>query len=181
MSDTKPNPPPAKGRGVKLGRKRFEAVRVNRSSIIPLFLIGAVFALMGVVVGSWATNQTIGIISNVAALLAALAAMLTAVGTFLTVRQMQRQMEASYRPELTFARVFIKGEAHSPQYPLPTRWTEAPRLTENWSGDGVSAGATITLTRVPVVWGFYTNLYNIGLGAATSINIVWNFAVEDMW
>jgi hypothetical protein len=114
----------------------------------------------------------IRVLSNVAALVAALAAMATAVGTFLTVRQMQRQMEASYRPQLTFARVLLKAEPESPSSPLPTHWTEQPRYP-------VSGTTTSTRTITVPAW-FSTNLYNVGLGAATSINVVWNFAVEDM-
>jgi hypothetical protein len=114
----------------------------------------------------------IGVLSDVAALVAALAAMLTAVGTFLTVRQMQRQMQASYRPELTFARVFLKAEPDSTSSsPVPTHWTAQPRYP-------VTVTYT-TLTPAPA-WGFFTNLYNVGLGAATSVNVVWNFALEDM-
>jgi hypothetical protein len=153
-----------------------------KGSVLITSLIGAVAGLIGVVVGSWLTNQTLGIVSNIAALLAAMAAMLTAVGTFLTVRQMQRQMEASYRPELTFARVFVKGEAESPQCPLPMRWTEMPRFMEDWTGGGTTTAAVVTATlpllitrtRLP------TRLYNIGLGAATSISVTWSFPVEAM-
>ena len=111
------------------------------------------------------------VLSNVAALVAALAAMLTAGGTFLTVGQMQRQMEASCRPELTFARVLIKAEPERPtgalpvsSGPLPTHWTEY----------------TTTSTKTTAPTWFSMNLYNVGLGAATNINVVWNFAVEDM-
>ena len=114
----------------------------------------------------------IGVLSNVAALVAGLAAMATAVGTFLTVQQMQRQMEASYRPELTFARVLLKAEPDSPSSPLPTHWTEQPRYP-------VSGTTTSTNTITVPAW-FTTNLYNVGLGAATSINVVWNFTIEGM-
>jgi hypothetical protein len=65
-------------------------------TILVSLLIGVITGLAGIVVGSWLTNQTIGIVGNVAAFLTALAAVLTAVGTFQTVRQMQRQMEASF-------------------------------------------------------------------------------------
>ena len=99
--------------------------------------------------------------------------MATAVGTFLTVQQMQRQMEASYRPELTFARVYLKAEPDSPSTPLPTHWTEQP-LPTHWT----EYTTTSTKTTAPT-W-FSMNLYNVGLGAATNINVVWNFAVEDM-
>jgi len=130
---------------------------VNRISIIILVLIATVCVLIGAVVGSWATNQTIGIIIHVTALLVALVAMLTAAGTLLTVRQIQRQMEASYRPELTFARVFLKGEAESSECPLPTKWTERPRFTET-----ASTIILTPLTPAPSL-SFYTSLYNIGL------------------
>jgi hypothetical protein len=122
---------------------------------------------------------TIELLSNVGALLAAVAAMFTAVGTFLTVRQIRRQMEASYRPELTFARVFLTAEPDSPGCPLPTHWTEQPRYPATGTWAGTTTGATIT-TLTPVPGWFFTNLYNVGLGAATSINVVWNFALEDM-
>jgi hypothetical protein len=101
----------------------------------------------------------------------------TAVGTFLTVRQMQRQMEASYRPELTFARVFVKGEAESPQCPLLTRWTETPRFMEGWTGGGTA----ITLVKTSIPLGrFHTNLYNIGLGAVTGISITWSSVLSHI-
>jgi len=128
------------------------------------------------------------VLSNVAALVAALAAMLTAGGTFLTVGQMQRQMEASCRPELTFARVLIKAEPERPtgalpvsSGPLPTHWTEQP-LPTHWTEEPrfPVSGTTTSTSKITAPAWFFTNLYNVGLGAATSINVVWNFAVEDM-
>ena len=122
-----------------------------------------------------------GALSNVAALVAALAAMVTAWGTLQTVRQMQRQMEASYRPELTFARVLLKAEPDSPSSPLPTHWTEQP-LPTHWTEEPrfPVSGTTTSTSKITAPAWFFTNLYNVGLGAATSINVVWNFAVEDM-
>jgi len=122
-----------------------------------------------------------GALSNVAALVAALAAMVTAWGTLQTVRQMQIQMEASYRPELTFARVYLKAEPDSPSTPLPTHWTEQP-LPTHWTEEPrfPVSGTTTSTSKITAPAWFFTNLYNVGLGAATSINVVWNFAVEDM-
>jgi hypothetical protein len=56
-------------------------------------------------------DQIIASIGSFGALLSALAALAAATGTFVTVRQMRRQTEASYRPELTFARVEITASA----------------------------------------------------------------------
>ena len=122
-----------------------------------------------------------GALSNVAALVAALAAMVTAWGTLQTVRQMQIQMEASYRPELTFARVYLKAEPDSPSTPLPTHWTEQP-LPTHWTEEPrfPVSGTTTSTSKITAPAWFFTNLYNVGLGAATSINVVWNFTIEGM-
>jgi UPF0716 family protein affecting phage T7 exclusion len=124
-----------------------------------------------------ALDQAIGIASSLAVLLTAVAAIFTAVGTFRTVRQMQRQMEASYRPELTFSGVAVKGEAGSPQCPLPTHWT-IPLFAATEVSSAVSAAVTFlpqSQWTQPNI-----NLYNVGLGAATSVTILWDLPIAKM-
>jgi hypothetical protein len=105
--------------------------------------------------------------STFATFLAALAAMVTAVGTLLTVRQMQRQMEASYRPELTFPRTWVRAEVESPQCPLPIRWVPPQ-----------DPSSAVTVVSPPQK--SYLQLYNVGLGAATNVRGEWNLPVVEM-
>jgi hypothetical protein len=109
----------------------------------------------------------VGIVSNLATFVTALATMVTAAGTLLTVRQMKAQMEASYRPELTFARAWIKAETEFSKCPVPIRWIPPP--PDTGSGTIVIASQTV-----------YLQMCNVGLGAATSVRIQWNFPVLEM-
>jgi hypothetical protein len=112
-----------------------------------------------------------GVFSGLVACLTAIAAMLTAGGTLLTVRQMQRQMAASYRPELTFARVFVSCRAKAPRLPLPTFWKPQGVTSEEGEQE---RDTSVTEDQ------FSMNIYNVGLGVATNVRIIWGFPVEDM-
>jgi hypothetical protein len=94
------------------------------------------------------------------ALSASLGAFVSAFATFLTIREMKRQREDSYRPELVFmGSAFecisdpkIKGK-------VPIVWH--PSL------NGVRQDTTSYFT--------YVSLYNIGLGSAKNLQITWDY------
>jgi hypothetical protein len=113
--------------------------------------------------------MTFQLINNLATFLTAIAALVTAGGTLLTVRQMQKQMAASYRPELAFARMAVNCTSEGS--PLPTHWTSGRDASGN--GEEQQTGKVKHLS-------YNVNLYNIGLGAATNIKATWDFPVAEI-
>lgn len=100
---------------------------------------------------------------QIIALLASIGACLSAVATFLSVRQIAKQREASYRPELALSRVYLectkdpiaKGQ-------IPTHWVAKDQ-----------DGKTDPLTRSVSL-----PLRNVGLGSAKAVSIFWSFPFE---
>jgi hypothetical protein len=102
-------------------------------------------------------------IDQVIALLASVGACLSAVATFLTVRQIAKQREASYRPELALSRVYVEcSKDPIAQGPLPTHWVPKGK-------DGTSDLQTRSLL-LP--------LRNVGLGTAKAVSVTWSFPFE---
>jgi len=104
-------------------------------------------------------------IDRIIALAASIGACLSAVATFLTVRQIAKQRQASYYPELALSRIAFEGST-SPiaTGALPTFWTKH-------AADGRSE-QTIQKLRVP--------LQNVGLGTAKAVEISWSFPIADV-
>ncbi len=102
---------------------------------------------------------------QIVALLASLGACFSAIATFLTVRQIAKQREASYRPELAISRVFLEctKDPIAPG-PIPTLWIAK-------SEDG----KTDSLSRT-----FSLSLRNVGLGTAKSVSVSWSFPFEGI-
>jgi hypothetical protein len=92
---------------------------------------------------------------------ASVAAFISAVATLLTVRQMAKQRQTSYRPELVLSSTHFEGRAEVAGQ-LPLRWvTRAPQPdAENTSRE----------LSIP--------LHNVGLGAAKGVSIAWSFPIE---
>ena len=112
-------------------------------------------------------DQIIAIANDLAASAAAAAALAAARGTFLVVKQMQRQIIASYQPELTFTRVLITGSAQGESWPIPSSWHEGEQtLAQDTHSDKLVAIEP------------KLKLFNIGLGAAVNIHIDWDFPIE---
>jgi hypothetical protein len=111
------------------------------------------------------THENILLISSLTAAFTALAAIMTAVATFLTVRQIKKQTEASYRPELAFLQTPVIS------YPatdgIPSIWL----TSEAQDSDAPTMEYHAT---------FEIRLYNIGLGAAKDVAYSWEFPVRDM-
>jgi hypothetical protein len=117
-------------------------------------------------------DQIIAIVGDVASFTAAMAAMAAAWGTFLTVKQVQRQTVASYRPELAFAAVLFTGR--SEKEPIPYYWITG-RSVEEADQEDI---ATDHRKRNDAYYHPSINLYNIGLGAAARIQLAWRFPIE---
>jgi hypothetical protein len=98
------------------------------------------------------------------ALIASIGACLSAIATFLTVRQIAKQREASYRPELVFSRTFFDA------IPDPIR---AGSLPTRWINRQIVAESTPSLEDLSVCF------RNVGLGAAKSVAILWSFPLEQ--
>lgn len=97
------------------------------------------------------------------ALCASLGACLSAVATFLTVRQIAKQREASYRPELAISRIQFQA------YPDPLR---GGMLPTKWTAQDTKEGETLNC-----VEDLALPLRNIGLGSARAVSLQWDFDV----
>ena len=95
------------------------------------------------------------------ALSASLAACASAVATFLTIRQMAKQREASYRPELAFSTTHFEGSSATDGQ-LPDNWIV-------WTPRSEPSNNQREL-EIP--------LHNVGLGAARDISLTWSFPIE---
>ena len=95
------------------------------------------------------------------ALTTSVGACLSALATFLTVRQIAKQREASYRPELAISQVdFEAGPDPIRAGVLPTKW-----IARNWKE--IEKPATFEDLSLP--------LRNIGLGSARAVHLQWDF------
>jgi hypothetical protein len=89
------------------------------------------------------------------------ATFISAVATLLTVRQMAKQRQTSYRPELVLSSTHFEGHAEVAGQ-LPLGWiTRAPQP---------DAENTPRELSIP--------LHNVGLGAAKGVSITWSFPIE---
>jgi len=95
------------------------------------------------------------------ALAASVAACASALATFMTIRQMAKQREASYRPELVFAFTPFEGLASA-----------KGRLPENWESGAREEKEASHRQRLKIP------LHNVGLGAARSVKLTWSFPIE---
>jgi hypothetical protein len=103
--------------------------------------------------------------NEIIALLASLGACFSAIATFLTVRQIAKQREASYRPELAFSRVFVECTKDLiAKGSIPTHWTP--------KGGDKKVNASLR--------DFSLSLLNIGLGTAKNVSISWSFPFESV-
>jgi hypothetical protein len=100
------------------------------------------------------------------ALTASIGGCLSAAATFWTVRQMKKQREDSYRPELLFSRTNFRA--------LPTKVGERHGLPTHWIIDSGGENEAPESQR-----DIFLPLRNLGLGAAKNVRIVWSFSYEQ--
>lgn len=97
------------------------------------------------------------------ALFASIGACLSAMATFLTVRQIAKQREASYQPELAFSRVYLDcSKDPIASGPIPVHWVA--------KGKDVAAA--------PPTRRFSLSLRNVGLGTAKAVSLTWSFPFD---
>jgi hypothetical protein len=113
------------------------------------------------------TQETISTISNVVACLTAIAALITAIATILTARQIKKQRETTYHPDLAFLKKHVYAYSSQSDLGIPTTWMEYNPEQENTATDKLSHSYTITL-------------YNVGFGAAKNIEVSWDFPMLEM-
>jgi hypothetical protein len=102
---------------------------------------------------------------QIVALLASLGACFSALATFLTVRQIAKQREASYRPELVLSRVYVDCSKNPlAGSAIPTFW--APMI------EGKVVASPAQKFSIP--------LRNIGLGSAKRVVVSWSFPFETL-
>ena len=102
-------------------------------------------------------------VDQLIALSASLAAFASATATFLTIRQMARQRETSYRPELVFSSTRFHGAAEF-DGGMPKNWNQSDNPPPN--------AQQRNSLRIPI--------HNIGLGAAKDITLQWSFDIENI-
>lgn len=99
---------------------------------------------------------------QIVALIASIGTCLSAIATFLTVRQIAKQREATYHPELAFSRIYFEAGLD------PLSVGALPRKWINRKTDDVQAPLTDLL--IP--------FRNVGLGTAKDIRVAWSFEIE---
>lgn len=103
--------------------------------------------------------------NEIIALLASLGTCFSAIATFLTVRQIAKQREASYRPELAFSRVLVECTKDLiAAGSIPTHWTT--------KGEDEKTNTQSRFFSLP--------LRNIGLGTAKNVSVSWSFPFESV-
>ena len=106
------------------------------------------------------TQETISIISSLIASLTAIAALVTAIATILTAREIRKQREASYRPELAFLETRVYGYASDISGGIPTTWSETEIADLKQSS-----------------W-YDLRLHNIGFDTAKNVEVSWDYPVS---
>jgi hypothetical protein len=112
------------------------------------------------------TQETISIISSLIAAVTGIAALVTAIATILTARQIKKQREASYRPELAFSETRLYGYGSDGSGGIPATWSETEIADYK--------------NLLPVTSWYDLRLYNIGFGTAKNVEVSWDFPVSQM-
>lgn len=111
---------------------------------------------------------------QIIALLASLGACFSAVATFWTVREIKKQREASYRPELALSRTLVEC-TKDPLVAgaIPNFWTiQSGAMSTSWAGED---GKIESQSRA-----FSLPLRNIGLGTAKTVSVLWSFPFKNV-
>lgn len=112
-------------------------------------------------------DQQIALISSLATVVAAVAALAAAVGTFMSVRQIKRQTESSYRPQLSIEQSTIHAMSESEAAPLPLIWKM------------ISGNPNDNHYNNLQNYNYSLNIVNIGLATASNLNIIWHYLTSS--
>ena len=114
-----------------------------------------VFEILGMTI-----DQAVALVASIAACLAALAA-------FWTIRQVKKQRELSYRPDLTISTTFVGGSKKETQDDgIPINWVREPSEPEGASNDWPSD--------------YELPLRNVGLGVAKNVIVSWSMQLDKL-
>ncbi|MCG8668668.1 MAG: hypothetical protein MI867_04580, partial [Pseudomonadales bacterium] len=103
-------------------------------------------------------------IDQVISLAASIGACLSALAAFLAVKEVAKQRESSYKPELVLVKTLFKGISNPlHKGAMPDFWT-----TDRESDESIDC-----------VKSFSIPLRNVGLGAAKDVKATWSFPMED--
>lgn len=103
-------------------------------------------------------------IDQTISLAASIGACLSAIAAFLAVRQVSKQRESSYKPELVLSKTIFEC--------LPNFVTEG-NIPDRWAPSKENNEEETNLLR-----SFSMPLRNVGLGAAQNIKVTWSFPIE---
>ena len=103
-------------------------------------------------------------IEHLISILTSVAACLSAIAAFFTVRQVSKQREHSYRPELVIPSIVIDGISSNQEKEFIPLW---------WS-DNLNLNSHNDPKR------FQFSINNVGLGAAKEIHLSWSFPIEKI-
>src|ERR1035437_5158074 len=119
-------------------------------------------------------------IDEIIALIASLGTWAAAIAMFLTVRQIRKQSEASYRPELTFTRTIFEGVPLSTlvKSPPPTGSLYKSPSPGVWLKTGDEHAGDKHAEDKVVLPQFTVPLRNVGLGAAKDIALSWSVPMD---
>lgn len=105
---------------------------------------------------------------QIIAVSASVGACMSALATFLTVLQIARQRESSYRPELAISRTFFSSTTDPlAEGLIPGVWTEH-------EVQQAEEASTVRRTQ------FAVPLRNIGLGTAKTVDVSWAFDIGEL-
>jgi hypothetical protein len=96
------------------------------------------------------------------ALIASIGTCAAAIATFWTVREMAKQRQTSYRPELVLQAIYFKGSPDI-ENGFPFNWRRNSDVDEN---------AKVARFTIP--------LSNIGLGAAKNVRVLWSWPIQEV-
>lgn len=102
-----------------------------------------------------------------------IATWITVVIVFLTLREMEKQRRESYKPELVVPTIDLFGHGNKKgKLTIPIEWNKEILKDDSLPHDEQDKWFNPTIS--PCL-----TIYNLGLGAASNINIVWNYDIDS--
>src|SRR6266498_3791121 len=112
-------------------------------------------------------------IDQIVLIVGQIATWITVVIVFLTLREMEKQRRESYKPELVVPTLDLFGYGNKKgKLIIPIEWNKEILKDDSLPHDEQDKWFNPTIS--PCL-----TIYNLGLGAASNINIVWNYDIDS--